>query len=148
MATYNVNTDLVTGNNIMLYISGATNTPIAFAKSCDLSVSSASIDTTNKMSGMFKSTLGGQISWTCSVTAMYTRVSGDTSFDTLLASQLTGAPLNIVIGVTSDATQFTMTTGYYSGTVRITSLNMKAEENAIVTFDASFEGSGALTKLP
>ena len=61
MSTYNSNTDLLMGNNVMVFISGATATPIAFAQDCKLSISAAQTDVTNKMSGNFKASIPGQI---------------------------------------------------------------------------------------
>jgi len=148
MATFNSNVDLITGNQIMIFLSGSTTNPIAYGKTCDLTITTGTIDTTNKMSGMFKSTLSGQISWTLASDFMFTSNSGLSSFNTLLASQLAGTSLNVVVGITTDTSTFAMTTGMYSGVARITSLNMKSETNAIVACSLSLEGSGALTKLP
>ena len=142
--SYNSNTDLVKGNNLMLFVG---STPIAFAKTCDLSISSASIDTTNKMSGNWKASLAGQNSYTISSDFLYTTVVGDTSFDALLISQSAGTSITFTIGI-ADATTFALTgTGMYSGTAHITALSMKAEDNAIVSCSVSLEGSGALLKL-
>jgi len=145
MATsYNSNTDLVKGNNLMLFVG---TTPIAFAKTCDLSISAASIDTTNKMSGNWKASLSGQISYTIASDFLYTTVAGDTSFDTLLASQIAGTSISFTIGIADPATFALTGTGLYTGTAHITSLSMKAEDNAIVSCSVSLEGSGALVKV-
>ena len=140
--SYNVNTDLIKGNSIMLYIDSE---PVAFSKSCDLSVSVDTIDTTNKMSGMWKANLSGQMSYTVTCDALYTRVSGDTSFDTLFTSMVAGANVNIAIGIATPST-FALGTGLYSGTATITSLSLKAEDNGIASCSITLTGSGALVK--
>lgn len=143
--SYNVNTDLVKGNSLMLYIG---STPLAFAKSCDLSISADAIDTSNKMSGNFKSSLQGVISWTISSDFLYTTVTGDSNFDTLMASMLAGTAIDVVIGTTTDTATFAMTKGLYSGKATISSLNLKAGDTDVASCSVSLTGSGALVKVP
>lgn len=63
MATYNVNTDLVKGNDLFLYVfeqstaitaassfTSANTNVLAFATSCSLQVDGETLDTSNKMS--------------------------------------------------------------------------------------------------
>jgi len=142
--SYNVNTDLVKGSSLLLYIG---STPLAFAKSCDLSISADAIDTSNKMSGNFKSSLQGVISWTISSDFLFTSVAGDTNFDTLMASMIAGDAIDVVIGTTTDSATFAMTKGLYSGKVHIASLSLKAEGDAVASCSVSLTGSGALTKV-
>lgn len=143
--SYNVNTDLIKGNSLLLYIG---STPLAFAKSSDLSISADAIDTSNKMSGNFKSSLQGVISWTLSSDFLYTTVVGDTNFDTLLASMLAGDAIDVVIGTYTDSATFAMTKGLYSGKAHISSLSLKAEDSAVASCSVSLTGSGALVKVP
>lgn len=148
-ASYNVNTDLVRGNDLMIYYkpTSGTTVPIAFAKSVDLSISADSIDTSNKMSGKFKSNLQGQISYTVNSDFLYTQATGDTSFDTMLSVMLTGGTVEFVIGTTTDSTTFSLTKGLYTGTASIASLSLKAEDNGIASCSISMNGSGALSKV-
>jgi predicted secreted protein len=141
---YNVNTDLILGNSLMLYVN---NEPIAFAKTLDLTINGSEVDTTNKMSGRFKASIGGMLSYTITSDFLYTSASGDTSYNTLLGVMLAGQSLNFVIGTTTDSTAFSMTKGLYSGTANITSLSLKAEDNQIVTCSISLQGSGALVQV-
>lgn len=143
-ASYNVNTDLIRGNDLMIYVNSQ---PIAFAKSVDLSISADSIDTSNKMSGRFKSSLQGVISYTVNTDFLYTQATGDTSFDAMMTIMLTGGTIDFVIGTTTDATTFAMTKGMYSGKANITSLNLKAENEGIVNCSISLNGTGALVKV-
>ena len=98
MAKYNVNTDLVNGDDLFLYIyepsiaitattqltSGNTNV-IAFATSCALQVDGETIDTSNKMSCRWNATKAGRNGYSVSADALYTDKSGLYSFDSLLA---------------------------------------------------------------
>jgi len=144
MAASFLQTDLVKGNSLLLYLN---SNPVAFAKSCDLSVSSDMIDSTSKMSGNFKTSLAGPVSYTVSSDFLLTYATGDTSFDTLLTAQLSGASLTMVIGIPSDTTTFALTgSGKYSGTAFITSLSLKAEQDGVASCSVSLQGSGALVK--
>ena len=144
--SYNSNTDLLLGNNVMVFISGSTATPLAFAQDCKLSITSASIDTTNKMSGNFKASLPGQISWNVTSSCLVSKVTGDTSFDALLATQLTGGTVNIVLG-TPDPNFALTGAGMYTGVAHITSLDMDSKDNSICTSSVTFEGSGPLVHV-
>ena len=145
MATsYNVNTDLVKGSILLVYI-GAT--PLAFSKSSDLSISADAIDTSNKMSGNFKSSLQGVISWTISSDFLYTQVALDSNFDTLFASMLAGTAIDVIVGTTADATAFVMAKGLYSGKAYISSLTLKAGDTDVASCSVSLTGSGALIKV-
>jgi hypothetical protein len=146
---YNSNTDLLMGNNVMVYLGNSGSTqPLAFAQDCKLSITSTMVDATNKFSGNAKVEIPGQYSWTITSNVLVTKVSGDTSFDTLLATQLSGGSLNIILGVPSDQTSFALTgAGMYTGTVHIASLDMDSKDNAICTSSITFNGSGALTHV-
>lgn len=146
MATsYNVNTDLVKGSSLLVYIG---TTPLAFAKSSDLSISADSIDTSNKMSGNFKSSIAGVISWTIASDFLYTQVALDSNFDTLMAAMLAGTAVDVVIGTTIDSTTFAMAKGLYSGKAYISSLSLKAGDTDVASCSVSLTGSGALIKVP
>jgi len=145
MATsYNVNTDLVKGSSLLVYV-GAT--PLAFAKSCDLSISADAIDTSNKMSGNFKSSLAGVISWTIASDFLYTQVALDSNFDTLFASMLAGTAIDVIVGTTADSTTYAMEKGLYSGKAYISSLSLKAGDTDVASCSVSLTGSGELVKV-
>ena len=113
---------------------------------CSIDISTESLDTSNKMSGIWKATLSGTRSWSVSCEALYTRNSGVTSFDDLLEAQLSGSSVKIVFAVSNETT-YEFATGLYSGEVRITSLSLKADNNQIATCSITLEGTGALTKV-
>lgn len=103
MATYNVNTDLVKGNDLFLYVfeqstaitaassfTSANTNVLAFATSCSLQVDGETLDTSNKMSCRWNSNLAGKNSYTVSADALYTAKEGAYSFDSLLADMVQG----------------------------------------------------------
>jgi len=140
---YNVNTDLITGDKLFLFVD---NTPVAFAKSCSLDINADTIDTANKFSGKWKSVLSGHISWTVSCDALYTQVSGDTSFETLRAKMVVGDAVDVIVGTATDTT-YTVAQGLYSGKAFITSVSLKADTGSIAECSISMTGSGALSKV-
>ena len=82
MTTYDPNS-LITGNNLILFLSGTTVTPLAFSKSCDLTWSTTMIDTTNTMSGVWKTEIAGQMTWSVQSEFLYSTQTGTTNFDAL-----------------------------------------------------------------
>lgn len=142
--SYNVNSDLILGNDLVLYVSG---TPIAYAKTADLSVSCSEIDCTNKMSGKFKTVLPGQISWSISSDFMFTKKSDLMGYDKLLDVLTNHGVIDCTIGTYTDSATFAMSKGYYQGKCIITSLSLKGEDNAIATCSVALNGTGALTKV-
>lgn len=100
---YNVNKDLVNGDDIFLYLytpgtaithassfTSANTEVLAFATSCSLQVDGETIDTSNKMSCRWNSNLAGKNSYTVSADALYTAKSGTCSFDKLLELMVAG----------------------------------------------------------
>jgi len=146
MATYNSNTDILNGTNVMIFLSGSTIQPLAFAQDCKLSISRAQIDSTNKMSKNFKASIPGQISWSMTSSLLVTKVSGDTSFDSLMAIQLGSGSVNIIMGI-ADSNNALTGSGMYTGTANISSLDMDSKDNALCTSSVTFEGSGELVKV-
>lgn len=152
MATYNVNQDLVLGDELFLYIvSGETATPIAFATSCAIQVDGETIDTSNKMSGRWNSNLGGKNGYTVTSDALYTQVDGHYSFDSLFDLMLSVKPNNLAkwkVGRCKDvkAADFDLDTSkaYYSGEGYITSLSLNAGNNEVASSSITITGSGAI----
>ena len=84
MATWNENTQLVNGDNLLLYLTSG-QTVVAYATSCSLQVDSETIDTSSKFSCKWASNMGGKASYTISADALYCQdVEGAISFDKLL----------------------------------------------------------------
>lgn len=145
------NTDIFRGQ-LFLFIG---ENPIAYGTSATMQISTAEIDISNKMLGdHWKGSLPGQKSFTISSDSLVTRATGQVSFDTLLAKQLADETIEFFIGEAS-VTEQTATGGkfaldttkpHYTGTVMITSLEIKSETNGLATCTTSLAGVGALTQ--
>lgn len=134
---------------LMLFIG---EDPIAFGSSAGLDISTEELDISNKMMGDWAGSLAGKKSFTISSESLLTRKEGAMSFDTLLAKQIAGDPLEFFFGSAKAADQdnfggtFTKDTAQvnYTGKVIITSLSIKSDNGQIVSVSASFKGVGAL----
>ncbi len=126
--------------------------PIAFGSSAGLDLSTEELDISNKMMGDWAGSLAGKKSFTISSESLLTRKQGAMSFDTLLAKQIVGDPLEFFFGSAKAADQdnfggtFTKDTAQvnYTGKVIITSLSIKSDNGQIVSVSASFKGVGAI----
>ncbi|MEG1685814.1 MAG: hypothetical protein RR319_07720 [Bacteroides sp.] len=144
-------TDLENGKKgqLYLFIGGL---PIAFASSCGLDVTTEELDIANKMCGDWGASLPGKKSFTLSSESLLTRKEGLLSFDTLLAKQIAGAPIEFFYGgakVTGETNvggifEQDTTRQNYKGKVMITSLSLKSDNGQIASCSASFKGIGAL----
>lgn len=145
---YDSSKDLFKGE-LFLFIG---ETPIAFASSCSLDITTEERDISNKMCGDWAASLPGKKSFTLSCESLLTRKEGAVSFDTLLESQIADKALEFyfgeatVEGKTNTGGTFTKDTAKrnYTGTVIITSLSLKSENGQIASCSASFKGVGAL----
>lgn len=146
MANYDVNTDLVLGDDIFLYLTTG-QTVLAFATSCSIQVDGETIDTSNKMSGRWNSNLAGKNSYTINADALYTKTSGEYSYDNLMSAMIAGSAIDWYVGSASGST-FTLDTTdtYYSGEGLITSLSLNAGNNEVANCSVTITGSGAITK--
>ena len=155
----NVNTDLIKGDDLYLYIysggTGSTPAVLAFATSCELSVDQETIDTSNKMSCRWNANLAGKSSYTISADALYTQATGAYSFDNLMAAMVSGTSLPWAIGQcvemtsaeTCETRSFALDTTkqYYKGEGLITSLSLSAGTNEVASCSVTVTGSGAIT---
>lgn len=162
---WNVSTDLVKGDNLLLYlVSGDTvNTGsskvLAYATSCSVQIDSESIDTSSKFSCKWNSNMGGRAGYTISADALYCQASSASgnnavSFDVLMELMVAGNPVNWVIGqeavFTGDCKDNThvldVSKPYYYGSAAITSLSLEAGNNEIATCSISMSGNGPISK--
>ena len=153
MANYNSD-NLIKGDELFVYVktgTGSTDTdytPIAYSTSCSLNITADSIDTSNKMAGVWASALAGKLSWTISTEALmsYDSTGYGYFFDKLAAR----TPFLIKFGQTTNLSEgdFTMNTGktYYTGQAYCTSCNLTADNGGVCTMSIEFQGDGALTK--
>ena len=143
---FNETTDLIRGGDMMLYVDVAgTKSPIAFATSNGISISTDTIDTSNKMSGKWKSFLPAQSQWTVSTEALISKASGHMSYDTLKAK--IGTVIDVQFGtVDASSTEFALDTSSPSqkGKAILTALDKTAESGGIATCSATLQGTGPL----
>lgn len=137
---------------LMLFIG---EDPVAFGSSAGLDISTEELDISNKMMGNWSGSLAGKMSFTISSESLLTRKEGAMSFDTLLAKQIAGDPLDFFFGSAKAADQDNFGGTFekddkqvnYTGKVIITSLSIKSDNGQIVSVSASFKGVGALTPV-
>ena len=113
--TYNAATSTLTGDRIHLYadvdlgekeISAEifkTVDPIAFGTSCSLEVSADTIDASNKMGGNWKNTRVGQLGWTVTSEALYSKDDTHTSFNKLLKAYADRAAIGVALGIVAES---------------------------------------------
>lgn len=142
---YNVNTDLILGDDLYLYVT-TDNKPLAFATSCSVQIDGETIDTSNKMSGRWNSNLSGKNGYTISSDALFTQTEGHYSFDALMEKMVEGGKLEWTIGKCSDRETFALDTTkpYYSGEGFVTSLSLNAGNNEVANCSITITGSGAI----
>lgn len=145
--TYDVNTQLVLGEEMYLYVTSG-NTPIAFATSCSVQIDGETIDTSNKMSGRWNSNLAGKNGYTITTDALYTQATGLYSFDSLMEKMIEGGKLEWTIGKATDYKsgnyELDKTKPYYNGEGFVTSLSLNAGNNEVANCSITITGSGAI----
>ena len=143
------NTDIFRGQ-LFIYVG---DDPIAVGTDASLNITTDEIDISNKMmSGGWKGSLPGQKSFSITSESLLTQETGEYSFDELMKKQIADETFPFFMGE-SKVTNQTPTGGefeldktkpYYTGTVMITSLDLKSTNGDIATCSASFAGVGAL----
>jgi predicted secreted protein len=136
-------TGITNGTLIAIYkdISG-TLTKIANATSNDFTITKDMIETTNKDSAGAKEYIAGEYGYTLSVEGMFEEdasVGAAISWKEMITDLLAGTSVTIVMtsNVTGDLK--------LSGSAFFNDLKLTAPQNAVSTFTASIQGTGALT---
>ena len=151
---YNETTDLIRGEDMMLYVRENTgtdlapvwaDTPVAYATSNSVSYSLDTIDTSNKLTGNWKSALPGQIGWTVSTEALISNTTGHMSFQTLETMMIARNPIVVKFGKVGAGFALDTTTTYRSGYAIITALDLNTERGGICTSSITLQGNGKLT---
>ncbi|MHB9056204.1 MAG: phage tail tube protein [Paludibacteraceae bacterium] len=151
---YVESTDLVRGEDMMLYVKENTgteavpvwvDTPVAYATSNSLSYSLDTIDTSNKMSGDWKSALPGQIGWTISTDALISATDGHMSYNTLEDLMIARNSITVKFGKVGSAFALDVSKIVRSGEAFITSLELNTERGGICTSSITLQGNGKLT---
>jgi len=136
-------TGITNGTLIAIYkdISG-TLTKIANATSNDFTITKDMIETTNKDSAGAKEYIAGEYGYTMSVDGMFEEdgsVGALISWKEMITDLLAGTSVTIVMtsNVSGDLK--------LSGSALFNDLKLTAPQNAVSTFTASIQGTGALT---
>lgn len=145
------NTDIFRGQ---LFIFVGEN-PIAYGKDATMNITTEEIDISNKMmSGGWKGSLPGKKSFAITSESLLTQKQGQESFDSLLDKQINDETFTFFMGE-AKVTNQTPTGGefvldktkpFYTGTIMITSLDVKSTDGDIASCSSSFTGVGALVK--
>jgi len=145
------NTDIFKGQ-LFVFVK---DSPIAYGKDATLNITTEEIDVSNKMmSGGWKGALPGKKSFTVTSESLYTQKADQESFPSLLKKQINDETITFAIGEskitnqTATGGQFELdkTKPHYTGTMMITSLDLKSTDGDIATCSASFAGIGALVE--
>lgn len=142
----------ILGQDFFIYsTSGASSgttgyTVIAASTSCKFTVSSELQDVTNKDSGTWVVKTPKRFSWSGSSDHMFETGNVTNGYDYLLTKMTTKTPINLGFNI-KDGSTSKMAAGAYVGSAYITSIDLNASDNDVVTFSVSFDGTGALTKL-
>lgn len=160
---YNVNTDLVKGNDLWLYLvlpdsagtisSAATDAKVvAYATSCSLQIDADTLDVTSKLSCRWNASLPGNASYTISADALYclkssAEANSAYTIDHLFEVMVEGDNIGWYIG--QDSSEVCGTVGgldtskpYFYGEASITSLSVEGGNNEIASSSISLTGSG------
>ena len=144
MATnYNGNTDLIRGDKLFIYI-GTSTKPIAYSTSCSLEMSFETIDTANKMSGNWVSSLLGQGSWSISTDALIAKTqdqSIDAVFDAMVGREA------IKITMAEAGADYVKGTSWFEGEGFISSCNVNANNGEVASMSITITGSGELKRI-
>lgn len=163
---WNVNSDLIKGNDMFLYItlpdsagtisSAVTDAQVvAYATSCSLQIDAETLDVSSKFSCRWNATLPGNASYTVSAEALLAyqdKAAANSAYtiDDLFEAMVEGKNVGWFMGQDSgecgapaglDTTQ-----PYYYGEAAITSLSIEAGNNEICSSSISLTGSGPIQK--
>lgn len=152
--TYSESTDLIRGEDMMIYVHENTgtdvapvwvDTPVAYATSNSLSYSLDTIDTSNKFTGNWKSALPGQIGWTVSTEALISKTEGHMSFETLEELMIARNPITVKFGKVTTGFELDTDVLVREGLAIITALDLTSERGGICTSSITLQGNGKLT---
>lgn len=153
MANWNENSDLIHGDNLLLYLTSG-KTVVAYATSCSLQVDADTIDTSSKFSCKWQSNMGGKAGYTISADALYSSNEDGISFDDLLAMQVAGVGVEWYMGQEAEwsgsceTNPHTLDTSktYFNGKAIVTSVSLEAGNNEIASCSITLTGQGEIQK--
>ena len=149
------NSDLILANELNLWLvrpgTGGTSSDevVGYATSVQVSISSDSIDTSNKMSPRWAMFLAGSSSYEVSAEALYTRNDKVIGYDYLMEQMVAGNTVKWKIGTKVKKEgdyNLDMSKGvpHYEGDAVITSLSLSAGNNEVASCSITLTGSGAI----
>lgn len=143
--------NIINGTDFCLFMtSGATKKCIGAATSCKLSLNMNTIKTASKDSGIWDTSGEGRLNWMVDSDNLLTTdvlgVSGATYKD-LMTLMIARTSVVVSIGSVTTIGAYPQVLGssYYTGTGRITKIDLNAPDNENSSFTISIEGTGALT---
>ena len=159
--SWNINNDTIQSNQYMLYVAEIPTTGdpqykvLGYGKSNGLSLSQDSSEASSKFSCAWKANQATRIGYQVTADALYCTNSPDaSSFDTLVGYMVKQENIAWALGQAADHTgtcdtnPFTLDTtkDYYNGIGLITSLDLNAEEDSVVSCSLTIDGSGEILK--
>lgn len=159
---YNINNDTIRANDYMLFIAQIPQSGnpqykvLGYGKSNGLSLSQDSAESSSKFSCAWKANQATRIGYQVTADSLYCTNNDATSFDDLVAYMVKGDNVAWALakvaewnGECSD-NPFVMSTDandhYYNGIGLITSLDLNAEEDSVVSCSLTIDGSGEILK--
>lgn len=146
--------NLLLGDELFVYaqisdVEGGQWEPVAFSTSCSLNISSDSIDTSNKMAGVWSSALPGKISWTVSTESLmsYSTTGYQYFYDKITSREAFKLRFGQANSVESANFSLNTTKVYYEGEAYCTSCNLSADNGGVCTMSIEFTGNGELKKV-
>lgn len=153
MANWNQNTDVIQGNNLLLYLTTG-KTVVAYGTNVSLQVDSETIDTSSKFSCKWSDALGGKANYSINADALYSTNQDGLSFDDFITYMVAGNQIDWYLGEeeawsgTCATNPHTLATGstYYNGKAIITSTSLEAGMDEAVSCSITMQGCGEIQK--
>lgn len=142
---------IIKGNDLMMFDSEGKS--YAYATSHTFSMTAETSDTSSKDHGLWGASEVTKYSWEITTENLYTTADYDALFDAMISTE----PITIRFGLKAendptktvadgDYENWTAGTGYYEGSVHITSLVANANNGENATYSVTFTGNGKITK--
>ena len=141
--------NVILGSDLMLFAdTNGKLQSIACAKSCKLTISGGTLETSSKDSGKWTEKQVGKLSWNASSENLLIMTEYTALVNAMISRQKVMLEFGVVAetddnGVPTDGWSFDNNDGY-KGYAVITSIDMSASDGDNATYSVSFEGCGAL----
>lgn len=129
------------GSDFKVSITGTPNKPITGTRDLNISIAVATIDTSSRDSLGWKEVIGGQRSWTASVSGIvdYDEAANTAGVKSLVALEISRAAISLLFGNTATDSQT------YAGNAIVTNVDTSAPYEGEVEWTMELEGSGPIT---